>query len=104
MPSDNDSTGVAKYSVDMLDGAHRDALALAISRVLSTELAETTYAQILDGLPLESVVDDGPAYLLPPEHMFWGTHLELCPGVLERIKEFRANFSISILKFDAMVR
>lgn len=100
--TDNNSVRSSKLSVDALDAAHRDALTKAISRVLSTKLAEMTYAQIVDGLPLESVARDGMD--LESGHPFLDAHhVELCPGVLERTREFRANFKAEKLEFNAKV-
>lgn len=41
-----------KYGIDIFDEPHRDAVALALYRILSIEAAKTTCAQIVDGLPL----------------------------------------------------
>ena len=51
--------GFRKVSAASLEEQHRDIFVRAVSNVLSTEIAELTYAQIIDGLPLSSV-----AYLL----------------------------------------
>ena len=45
-------------TIEILDGPHQQAVRLAISNILNTEIAETTYAQIVDGLPLIDVVRD----------------------------------------------
>lgn len=39
----------------VLDGLHQIAFEQAIRNVLETEIAETTFAQIIDGLPLKDV-------------------------------------------------
>lgn len=92
-----------KLSIAVLDATHKDVLIRAICRILSTELAELTFAQIVDGLPLENVMREGEPGRLPSEHPFWGSHHHLCPGVLEKIKEFRANFDATMLDFTAEV-
>lgn len=86
-----------------LGGAHHDALIRAISNVLSTEIAEETYAQIIDGLPLASVVQDTANGGLPDDHPIHDAHLDFCPGVLEKTREFRREFDISSLKIGSAV-
>lgn len=51
------STQIAVKSA-LGDGQHLDIFIRAVTNILNTELAELTYAQIIDGLPLEEVVLD----------------------------------------------
>ncbi|KAK0739909.1 hypothetical protein B0T21DRAFT_150439 [Apiosordaria backusii] len=71
----------------------------AMKNVLSTELAQFTYAQIIDGLPIEDVAWDRriPAVYgnHPIEH-----HPDLCPGALERAREYKDQIDFSILSFS----
>ncbi|KAK1764961.1 hypothetical protein QBC33DRAFT_579903 [Phialemonium atrogriseum] len=91
-----------KSSIDMtLGGPHRDIFARAVSNVLATELAKITYAQIIDGLPLASVAEETESNLLPDRHPLFDVHTELCPGVLEKTEEFRAQFDPGSLELDA---
>lgn len=85
-----------------LDGDHRSLLVRAIMKILATEIAETTYAQIIDGLPIADVVDDcqDPPY---GEHPIYQAHPELCPGILDKAREFRAEFRPEALTFNARV-
>lgn len=48
---------------------------------LSTEIAEISFAQIQDGLPLAEVVDDGSSNLLRSDHPIF-KHTELSPKSL----------------------
>lgn len=58
-------------------------------------MAELTYTQIVDGLPLSEVVDD--AYddggsSLSYLHPLYTKHTELCSGVLETTRQFHVDF------------
>lgn len=90
-----------KSTIDALSDSHREAVVRAISNVLSTEIAEVTYAQIVDGLPLEYTVDDvyGNS-LMGPDHPVFA-HKELKEGVLDTVRSFRAAFDPQILEFEA---
>lgn len=83
-----------------LDGEHRQLLVRAITRILSTELAEFTYAQIIDGLPTGDVAYD--AVTTPyGAHPIDNVHDQLCPGMLDRAREFQKGFRLEILSFDS---
>lgn len=82
---------------------HRDIITRAISNVLSTEIAAVTYAQIVDGLPLASVIHTTSGSMLPKEHPVRNAHKELCLGVLEMAKDFRARFDPASLELDISV-
>ncbi|KFA72690.1 hypothetical protein S40288_03393 [Stachybotrys chartarum IBT 40288] len=87
---------------DFLDDAHRKILERAITRVLSTEIAEATYAQIVDGLPLSTVASESSHGVPYHGHPIWRAHQELCPGVLEKTREFGRGFRPeTALTFDA---
>jgi hypothetical protein len=92
-----------KVSINSLQDEHRIIFTRAISRVLATDIAEVTFAQIIDGLPLASVAEDTAGAMLPDRHPLQRTHSEFCPGVLERTQEFRTEFDAGFLQFDARV-
>ncbi|KAK3899210.1 hypothetical protein C8A05DRAFT_46661 [Staphylotrichum tortipilum] len=71
----------------------------AISNVLSTELALSTFAQIVDGLPTADIAFDRRFHGLDNDHPV-DEHEELCPGVMEWTREIRDQFNPSILMFD----
>jgi hypothetical protein len=73
-----------------------------VSRVLHTDIAEVTYAQIVDGIPLSEVARDARRRP-PPQHPIHHAHKELCPGVRERTQEFRDGFSLKSIRFDSQV-
>lgn len=94
-----------KSSIEMALGSlHRDNFSRAVSNVVSTEIAKMTYAQIIVGLPLASVTQDTEDVGLPRGHPLLETHKELCPGVLEKTQEFRAQFNPGLLQLDTNVR
>lgn len=73
----------------VLDAAHQSFFQRAIHNVLSTTIAETTFAQIVDGLPLRSVAL-GTAGL--EFHSAIIDHEQLYPGALEKATSFRSEF------------
>ncbi|KAK0668876.1 hypothetical protein QBC41DRAFT_320805 [Cercophora samala] len=70
----------------------------AMKNVLSTEMAQFTYAQIVDGLPIKDVAWDRriPAVhgIHPIEH-----HPELCPGALDFAREYKDVLDFDLLSF-----
>lgn len=92
-----------KSSIEILKGERHDMIAQAIFNILSTEIAQSTFAQIVDGLPLPSVLEDtyGGSDLEPDHPLF--SHESLCPGVLQKTKELLEKFEVKNLKFDTSV-
>lgn len=91
-----------KASISILGQPHRDAVARALSRVLSTEIAEITYAQIVDGLPLLEVLKDVYGDLICPDHPIH-QHKQLKEGTIETVRRFRDDFDPEIIQFDVPV-
>lgn len=83
---------------------HRRVIDGAIKNVLSTELAQFTYAQILDGLPTGDVSWDRRYCGVFGAHPIDSEHEELCPGALEKAQEFYQNWDPELLMFDPKVR
>ncbi|KAM0554062.1 hypothetical protein ACHAPJ_007137 [Fusarium lateritium] len=79
---------------------HRHVLDRAIKNVLSTDLAQFTYAQILDGLPTGDVSWDRRYSGVFGDHPIDSGHDELCPGALEKAQEYYEQWNSSILTFD----
>ncbi|KAF4468892.1 hypothetical protein FALBO_4208 [Fusarium albosuccineum] len=95
----SESEGASKKIIDTLGDDHRDTFCRALANVLSTHLAEYTYAQILDGLPTEESLDEG--YPRLQDHPVYElNHVELCEGFLDKAREFRAHFDPAELRFD----
>ncbi|KAF4336803.1 hypothetical protein FBEOM_9337 [Fusarium beomiforme] len=90
--------GPSKFQ-EGLDENHAQTLDRAVRNVLQTEVAELTYAQILDGLPTEKSVND--SYPFIEDHpVYTSKHTDICPGFIDRAREFRAQFGLSLLKYD----
>lgn len=90
-------------NLDILDDDRRNTLDRAVRNVLSTEPAERAYAQILDGLPTEQSLRDSLDYVRDhPVHSI--EHNEICPGYIEKAREFRSGFDLSQLHFESKVR
>lgn len=99
----NSGSKSEKSSISVLEGECREFVARALSNTLSTEVAQSTFAQIVDGVPLPSVLEDtyGGSDLEPDHPLF--SHESLCPGALEKTKELLTMLAIEDLKFDTSV-
>ncbi|KAG8162850.1 hypothetical protein KVR01_007328 [Diaporthe batatas] len=89
----------------VLDYVHQRAFERAVLNAISTPVTEETFAQIVDGLPLSSVAwgtQDHRVLLGDPVD----NHLDICPGALEKTKQFKANFNALDLEIssDALQR
>lgn len=87
---------------EVLDAKHQSAFATAMSNLLSTEIAEQTFAQIVDGLPLKDVAFGMRIHEYTRKDPV-SSHVELCPGVLERTRMLRDAFDPRTLKMRADV-
>jgi len=87
---------------DLLDVDHEGSLERALVNILSTEAAEFTYAQILDGLPTEQSLNDsfGP---MPGHPVHELKHTTLCEGSIEKARSFRDRFTLRDLKLETPV-
>lgn len=90
-------------SIATLGNEHRDLFIRAISNVLSSQLAEVTYAQIVDGLPLSDVAFDVYHSCVCTGHPLLDEHEELCPGVMEHVRKLSADFDAGTLQMDSRV-
>lgn len=88
--------------IDALEEHHQTVFRRALSNLLATEVAEFTYAQILDGLP--TVASQNESHPRLEGHPVYELdHRELCEGSLDRAREFRARFDHSVLLFKEQV-
>ena len=87
-------------SIRDVDVEHYGAFTTALASLLRTSIAEQTYAEIIDGIP---TADTWYAYD-GLRHDIIEAHHELCPGILEAAREFRANLRPENLSFDSTVR
>ena len=83
-----------------LDDKHSQTVQQALMNILSIELAEFTYAQILDGLPTEQTLLDISRQRIADHPVFELRHVELCSGFLEKARSFRSVFDSSGLMFS----
>ncbi|EGX91112.1 hypothetical protein CCM_05269 [Cordyceps militaris CM01] len=81
-----------------LDEDHRNSFIKALLRILHTEVAELTYAEILDGLPTSASYFD---FFYKQEGHPAINHTELCPGVLNRTYQLRDQFDLTTLHFPS---
>lgn len=102
LPLDND-TETRKLTVNDLGQQHRDVFTRALFNVLVTPASEKTFAQIIDGAPLSQIVLDARNGVYPPTHPIRVHHIELCPGVLDQVRQSRSTFDPSDLVFNARV-
>lgn len=87
---------------DVLDTNHQSIFATTMANLLSTEVAEQTFAQIIDGLPLRNVAFSlRDTEYTTRDAVF--AHVELCPGVLEKTRTFRDGFNPKAMKLKTDV-
>lgn len=92
-----------KSSINILDGEYHELVARAVRNTLSTEIAQSTFAQIVEGLPLPSVLEDTHCGLdLRPDHPLF-THESLCPGAFGKTKQLLERFNVHDLRFNVSV-
>ncbi|KAI3341393.1 hypothetical protein F4824DRAFT_496144 [Ustulina deusta] len=101
MPREETNASTPRVSVDSLDTNHRQVFSRALQNVLSSDAAELTYAQIVDGLPLSAIERDTIRGSVDCDHPIHTKHTELCPGVIERLREIIDTHDIGSLKFDS---
>ncbi|TQW06614.1 hypothetical protein IF2G_06036 [Cordyceps javanica] len=88
-----------------LDEEHRNSFIKALLRILHTEVAELTYAEILDGIPTSASYFD---FYYPQEGHPAISHTELCPGILDRTRQLRdqldprTGFSLRLIELLAV--
>lgn len=87
-------------SIRDLDVDHYTAFTSALTNLLSSQNAVTTYAEIIDGLPTTET-------WLASSHRRHDPilqHVELCPGSIETAERFRANLRPADLRFNPAAR
>ena len=83
-------------SLDVLDEEREQTFRRALLNVLSTDVAEFTYSQLLDGLPtVDSLSESYPRMRDHPVHEL--EHVEVCDGYIEKAREMRSNIHFSDL-------
>lgn len=84
----------------VLDATHQSVFKRAVQNVLSTTIAETTFAQIIDGLPLRSVAlgTSGLDF-----HGAIYDHEHLYPGAFEKAISFRSGLDYLSIELQVTV-
>lgn len=88
-------------SLTSLDAEHQASFKHAMANLLSTPIAEFTYAQIVDGMPISNIYKE--------DHRFCEgfpvlDHKDLCPGTMDKTRAFRSQFDIDSVEFEPKVR
>ncbi|KAG6362231.1 hypothetical protein INS49_010461 [Diaporthe citri] len=88
---------IDKSRVDnVLDKDHQKAFTAALSNILRTKVAETTLAQIVDGLPLKNVAFSLRGHRYTSDDPV-AEHTELCPDAIEKTRAFREEFDPALM-------
>lgn len=90
-------------SLGLLDEEHMTMFRNALERVLLNEVSESTYAEILDGLPTLNSWNEFHYWVTGLNPVVELEHKELCDGSRERAKKLRAEFDIYTLRFPTQV-
>ncbi|KAJ6789631.1 hypothetical protein PWT90_08486 [Aphanocladium album] len=99
---DSETPSPLSRRIRTLTEHHRDILIHAIENICNTDEARITFAQVLDGVPVVPLLDEGrPSRNLPSSHPSRKTHQEICPGILERLDIFRRDFDVGNLRLNS---
>ncbi|KAH8758879.1 hypothetical protein F5883DRAFT_565166 [Diaporthe sp. PMI_573] len=89
-------------SLGLLDAEHVDVVRHALQKILAAEIVETTFSEIIDGLPTRASWlkfdlwnEKHPVNVLK--------HETLCDGAREKARRFRDEFDIYILTFPPSI-
>lgn len=97
LPAGNFSNTVFTPLAPAVEGTYCDIFKAALNRILSTDTAKHTYAQIIDGLPTERNYHlfHAPSNLFP----FPRDHQTVCPGAFRIYHLFKRRFDPLTLRF-----
>lgn len=93
-----DKTTVAQA----LDVPHQISFKQGIANILATELAELTFAQLINGLPLWDVAIDQSKNTHTAEEPVY-KHKELCYGAMDKMRLLREKFDILTMEIRTEV-
>ena len=88
----------APGNLSSLGVEHAGAFKQALSRILSSAVAEFTYSEILDGLPTEESFLEFHLHK-KGNPVFELNHTSLCAGIIGKIRGFRDSFDPLTLIF-----
>lgn len=86
----------------ILDHRHQESFRRAVLNIISTDISEQTFAQIVDGLPLKDVALDKRYHRHRTNEPVFN-HVKLCPGSLEKARAFRENFEPTAFEIPSRV-
>lgn len=95
----NEGPHVRKATVyDLGSGKHFTLYARALERVMSTDVSQSTFAQLVDGAPLSQTLSlmPGRPELSHPVYK----HSKLCDGVHEKVGRILDMSNLHVLQFD----
>jgi len=75
-------------TIDALGTRHRQAFVQALMRVMETDVAERTFAEIIDGLP---TIESYQEFHWPQDGHPATQHLDVCPGTIEKARQLRCD-------------
>lgn len=87
---------------ELLDVEHLACLKTAIANILDTNIAKQTFSQIVDGLPTKSSFWELHYTSKDLGHPV-AQHESVCEGILEKTRQFRADFDLLSLRFEPSV-
>lgn len=92
----------AASSLGLLDMEHMAVFRNALGRIFLAEITETTFSEIIDGLPtLDSWLEFDVWQEGHPVNVLG--HKELCAGTREKARKIRAEFDVYSLSFPTAV-
>ncbi|KAF4952256.1 hypothetical protein FGADI_6876 [Fusarium gaditjirri] len=83
-------------TIDALGTSHRQAFVQSLMRVMETDVAERTFAEIIDGLPTINSYQD---FHWPQVGHPATQHFEVCPGMIEKARQLRSDHPPTRLRF-----
>jgi hypothetical protein len=90
-------------SLGLLDEEHMTTFRNALDKVLLTEISESTYSEIVDGLPTLDLWNEFYYWVPGINPMVELKHKELCTGSWEKAEKLCTEFDIYILHFSTQV-
>ncbi|TVY68434.1 hypothetical protein Focb16_v002557 [Fusarium oxysporum f. sp. cubense] len=83
-------------TIDVLGTRHRQTFVQALMRVMERDVAERTFAEIIDGLP---TIDSYQEFHWPQDGHPATQHLDVCPGTIEKARQLRCDLLPSRMSF-----
>lgn len=88
-------------SIQALPASHRVVFCRALNNILSTTIAESTFAQIIDGLPISDVEKDHYDGTIHRQHPLHESHKQVSSDTLLKAHNVRPALDGTTLQFDA---